>query len=188
VSDDGLKRVHEVLDALGPRLGIGRSQETGLVWSRWPDIVGPVIVNHAEPTSLREGVLRVRADSPTWANELVYVAPEIQRRANDLTGSNTVTAVKIWTKPGPLRRLAGRASQAPGPPSGEGESIGRAGAYSDRDARTAPSMGSEPVLPSDSPSDSEASSSRPREADPMTAFERAKEAWERRRRHPQTDL
>ncbi len=93
-------RIKDLLQGVGERLGFGGAIETGLVWSRWNDIVGDTVAAHAEPTSLREGVLRVRTDSPTWATEVGYLGQEIKRAANQVAGRELVSEVRVWTAPG----------------------------------------------------------------------------------------
>ena len=93
----------EVLGALGGRLGIGAAIGTGKVWAHWSEIVGDTIADHAEPTSLKEGVLRIRTDSPAWATELGYRGAQIARRANEVAGSEVVKEVRVWTGPGPIQ-------------------------------------------------------------------------------------
>ena len=92
-------RIGELLDETGKRVGVGAAVETGRLWARWQEIVGPDVAAHARPSSLRDGVLRVRADSPTWATEVGYLGEEIRRRANDVVGRAIVTEVRIWTGP-----------------------------------------------------------------------------------------
>ena len=103
------QRLKDLLQGAGARLGMGGAVETGLVWSRWIDIVGDTVAAHAEPTSLREGVLRVRTDSPTWATEVGYLGQEIKRAANQVAGKELVAEVRVWTAPGTI------ASSGPGP-------------------------------------------------------------------------
>ena len=110
---DDLVPIGEVLDPLGVRMGLGRSRDAGLIWSRWSQIVGPSIAEHAEPSSLREGVLRVRADSPTWATELGYLAADIKARANELIGRGSVQEVRVWTGPGAIKPPAQRRAARP---------------------------------------------------------------------------
>ncbi len=93
-------RLKDVLRTEGHRLGIDAAVETGAIFSRWRHIVGDGVAAHAGPTSLREGVLRVRADSPVWATEISYLAPEIQRRANEEVGRTVVQEVRVWWAPG----------------------------------------------------------------------------------------
>lgn len=141
---DRLVRIGEVLDGLGTRVGLGRSKDAGVIWSRWTEIVGDAIGAHAEPSSLREGVLKVRADSPAWAAELGYLAADIKSRANALIGRQSVLEVRVWTGPGRIRSGATRAAE-----------------HSEATSRKPPKKA-------------------PAE-DPHEAFERAHEAWRRRR-------
>jgi len=141
---DGLVRIGEVLDGLGTRVGLGRSKDAGVIWSRWTEIVGDAIGAHAEPSSLREGVLKVRADSPAWAAELGYLAADIKARANALIGRPSVLEVRVWTGPGRIRS-GGRGDAKP------------SGATTGKPPK------------------------RPPAEDPLEAFERAREAWRRRR-------
>jgi predicted nucleic acid-binding Zn ribbon protein len=147
VSDD-VVRIRDVLDGFGVKLGLGRSRDASVIWSRWTEIVGDAVAAHAEPSSLREGVLQVRADSPTWAAELGYLVAEIRARANALIGRESVVEVRVWTGPG---------------------RVGKANRHARNSAatRTAPTteQGAEKGAP----------------PDPQEAFERAREAWRRRR-------
>ena len=93
----------DVLGAIGGSLGIGAAVGTGKVWAHWSEIVGDTIADHAEPTSLKEGVLRIRTDSPAWATELGYRGAQIARRANEVAGSEVVKEVRVWTGPGPIQ-------------------------------------------------------------------------------------
>jgi predicted nucleic acid-binding Zn ribbon protein len=125
-------RVGEVLDGLGVRLGLGRSSDVGIIWKRWDQIVGATIARHAEPSSLRDGLLKIRAESPVWAAELAYLAGEIKSRANQLAGRDAVTDVRVWTGPGVVRATPKVAhdhapkGSAPAPPADPMEALERA--------------------------------------------------------------
>jgi predicted nucleic acid-binding Zn ribbon protein len=80
--------------------GLDDALSAGTLWKRWSEVVGPDVAAHAEPTSLRGGVLRIRADSPVWAHEIGYLAEEIKRRANETLGRVAVSEVKVWNAPG----------------------------------------------------------------------------------------
>lgn len=92
-------RLKDVLPAATGRLGIPSPEATGRIWASWRDIVGPDVAAHAEPTSLRDGILRVRVDSPAWATEISYLAGEIRSRANAVTGKPLVSEVRVWSGP-----------------------------------------------------------------------------------------
>ncbi|MDP9235198.1 MAG: DUF721 domain-containing protein [Actinomycetota bacterium] len=120
---DSVVRIKDLLGDTGRRLGLPAAVETGAIWSRWTEIVGPAVAAHAEPSSLKSGVLRVRADSPAWATEIGYLKDEIKAAVNRLVGLELVEEVRLWTGPGAIR----------GPrPAGAGDS-------------TAPASGSAPV-------------------------------------------
>jgi hypothetical protein len=96
-------RLADLLEPAARRAGIDDGARTGQVWSKWSSIVGPEIALHAEPSSLRGGTLRVRADSPAWATELGYLGDEIKRRTNEIVGAALVKEVQVWTGPGRIR-------------------------------------------------------------------------------------
>ena len=104
--------LRDLLRGVGARIGIEDTRATGAVWARWPEIVGESIAANAEPTSLRNGVLRIRATSPGWATELTYLADDISRRANEIAGRDVVREVRVWTGPGRVRHTTTRAPEA----------------------------------------------------------------------------
>jgi hypothetical protein len=126
--------IREVLGKLSQRLGLPDPGRTGAVWGRWEEFVGPEIAGHARPSSLRDGVLRVRADSPAWAHELGYLREEIKGRVNASLGHPVVAEVRVYTaSPEPASR--GRPDPAPGTPKAPVPAL-----------RTAPPTGPEEAL------------------------------------------
>jgi predicted nucleic acid-binding Zn ribbon protein len=97
-----------VLDDLGRGLGLGDPAEVGRLWVGWADIVGPAMANHAEPSSFRDGVLKVRTDSPTWATEVAYLSGSIREAANRWVGKEVVREVRVWTSPTRVRARGAR--------------------------------------------------------------------------------
>lgn len=89
-----------IIGDLGRDLGLKGPTEMVAVMRAWRDIVGPAIASHAEPTSLREGVLRVRADSPAWAQEIGYLTRQILARCDEVVGAGVVRDMRVWTGPG----------------------------------------------------------------------------------------
>jgi predicted nucleic acid-binding Zn ribbon protein len=114
---DGLVALRDVLAQAAGKLGVSDALATGALWRGWSDIVGDDVATHAEPTSLKEGVLRVRADSPVWATELGYLAEDIRARINRNAGSELVSKVIVWTGPGKgsaAPKTAGKKARARG--------------------------------------------------------------------------
>ncbi|MFN2388653.1 MAG: DUF721 domain-containing protein [Actinomycetota bacterium] len=116
MGEPSIARLRDLLGAAGARLGMSAPVETGMLWARWDDIVGEQIADHASPTSLRDGVLRVCADSPAWANEIGYLGDELRRRCNEAVGRELVREVRVWTGPRARRRRG-----APGRPGHQSE-------------------------------------------------------------------
>lgn len=85
----------------------------GAVFAQWPAVVGEQIAEHAEPTTLRDGVLSVTAESTAWATQLRMVQAQLLAKIAAAVGDGVVTALKItgpvapsWRK-GPLH-ISGR--------------------------------------------------------------------------------
>ncbi|HEV3486425.1 MAG TPA: DUF721 domain-containing protein [Vicinamibacterales bacterium] len=95
--------LRDLLRSHTDRLGTDDSNHVGIIWRHWRDIVGDAIASHAEPTSLRDGVLRVRTDAPTWASEISYLGEDIATKANRHVGRDAVREVRVWTSPEPIR-------------------------------------------------------------------------------------
>ena len=106
-----------LLSGAAGRFGLDDASAVGSVWRRWVDLVGDDVAAHCEPTSLRSGVLRIRADSPVWAHEVGYLAEEIKGRANALLGRDAVTEVRIWS--GPSKTARGNRGGGAAPPDPE---------------------------------------------------------------------
>ena len=99
--DDGPQPLKGLLSGAAGRFGLDDALATGTLWKRWRGIVGPDVAAHAEPTSLRGGVLRIRADSPVWAHEIGYLVEEIRTRANATLGTEAVMEIKVYNAPSP---------------------------------------------------------------------------------------
>lgn len=130
-------RLRDLLDPIGRRLGMEGAVEAGRLFARWRTIVGDDVAAHVEPTSLRDGVLRVRADSPTWATEIGYLADEIARRVNAEVGRPVVTELRVSAGPkldrpgaatavGTRGRQGAARTRSEGPPEDPREALERA--------------------------------------------------------------
>ena len=95
--DGAPMRIRELLSGASTRLGVERPIETGRIWARWAEIVGEGISEHAEPISLRDGTLRIRATSPAWAAELAYLVEQIKAAVNAEVGRPLVGQVVVST-------------------------------------------------------------------------------------------
>ena len=76
-------------------MGAPRAQLLAAVFTRWEQLVGPDIAAHAQPRSLRDGVLVVSADQPAWATQLRYMASELLVRIQDETAGEEISEIQI---------------------------------------------------------------------------------------------
>lgn len=75
------------------RWGLEHPIETAKVFGHWSEIVGDQVASRCEPLALGRGILKVRAATPAWANELRYLAPEVVRRVNAAVGTGSAPGV-----------------------------------------------------------------------------------------------
>jgi predicted nucleic acid-binding Zn ribbon protein len=68
------------------------------VFADWPTLVGTDIARHCEPQTLREGELRIAAESTAWATQLRLLAATMLKRLVDQLGPDVVTKL-IFTGP-----------------------------------------------------------------------------------------
>ena len=113
-------RLRDLLDPIGRKLGMEDAVDAGRLFARWSRIVGADVAAHVEPTSLRDGVLRVRVDSPAWGTEVGYLADEIAARVNSEMGRPVVSELRVSAgprletpAPAPSGGPASRASRTP---------------------------------------------------------------------------
>ena len=85
-----------VLNDVVSKLGGENPMEAARIFSSWEAIVGPEIAARCRPTSLKGGVLRVKADSPIWASEFKYLASRVTAMLNEAVGKPVVKQIKPW--------------------------------------------------------------------------------------------
>ena len=56
----------------------------------WEEVVGPQIAARTRPVRIREGVLEVNVDQPTWMQQLQFMKPKILKQLNAELGKATV--------------------------------------------------------------------------------------------------
>jgi predicted nucleic acid-binding Zn ribbon protein len=98
--------IRDLLDAVTSDLGAPRAQVLSTVFAHWARLVGPEIAAHAQPRSLRRGVLVVSADQPAWATQLRYLASDLLARIQAETAAEEVGEIRI-TVDAPMARKWG---------------------------------------------------------------------------------
>ena len=87
--------VSAALDRLTARLGAPAADALATVFTRWNEVVGPMVSAHAQPISLRGGVLLVAVDDPAWATQLRYLGASVVERLTALVGEGAVTRLEV---------------------------------------------------------------------------------------------
>ncbi|MGH3512415.1 MAG: DciA family protein [Pseudonocardiaceae bacterium] len=67
----------------------------GVVFARWAQLVGADLAEHAEPVSLKDGELTVRASSTAWATQLRLLQRQLIARITAGVGPGVVTRLRI---------------------------------------------------------------------------------------------
>ena len=73
------------------KLGLEERLRQSQVFFSWPEIVGSDIARHAQPVSLRNGLLVVTVDHPVWLQELSrYHKPLMLKKVQERIGKKAV--------------------------------------------------------------------------------------------------
>jgi predicted nucleic acid-binding Zn ribbon protein len=87
--------VGESVPRLLGRLGAPSSPVTmEVVFTRWPEVVGPELAEHLRPVRIDGRVLVVAVDHPAWATRARVEAPRILGRVQDL-GESSVERLDV---------------------------------------------------------------------------------------------
>jgi predicted nucleic acid-binding Zn ribbon protein len=106
---DGVRPVGASLGDLSKRFGLAAPTVLNRVFERWPELVGDVLANHVQPTGLRDGILRLRADEPAWAVQIRYLGTDLVDTINERLGEVIVEEIVISVRGVPRPR--GRSPQ-----------------------------------------------------------------------------
>ena len=95
------QRLGGVLDGLLSERGWQRPVTEARIFADWTGLVGEDIARHCAPISLREGELRVAAETTAWATQLRMMASTMLARLADELGAGVVTRLVITGPTGP---------------------------------------------------------------------------------------
>ena len=81
----------KLVPAVMKQMGLEQRLQQSQVFHLWADIVGSDIACHAQPVSLRNGLLVVAVDHPVWLQELArYDKPVILQKVQERVGKKVV--------------------------------------------------------------------------------------------------
>lgn len=88
---------------------------TGQLFGRWAAIVGEEVAEHAEPISLQDGELTVRAASTAWATQLRLLQRQLLAKIATGVGDGVVKRLKVHGPSSPSWRHGPRHVRGRGP-------------------------------------------------------------------------
>ncbi|MEY2474584.1 MAG: hypothetical protein QOK28_3913 [Actinomycetota bacterium] len=88
-------RLGPSLDRVAKRLGAPTAKALSGLFHRWDEMVGPGIAAHAQPVSLRRGVLLVDVDTNAWATQLRYMTSELVAKCCEELGEGAVKKIEV---------------------------------------------------------------------------------------------
>jgi predicted nucleic acid-binding Zn ribbon protein len=89
------QRLGALLPGYVADLGWEQPMADARVFARWADLVGADVAAHCEPQSLRDGELRITAESTAWATQLRLLAGTLLARLVAELGPRVVTKLVI---------------------------------------------------------------------------------------------
>lgn len=83
-------RAGELVDKLLKGLGLDERLQQYRALIIWEDVVGPQIAARTRPVRIREGILEINVDQPTWMQQLQLMKPKILAQLNAEMGKATI--------------------------------------------------------------------------------------------------
>lgn len=90
-----LTGIGDILKSLKKKTKLGQMLENAEIWAHWPELAGPHLAEHAQPRTIKEGVLRIEVDSAVWMHKFNYHKWAIIKRINRMAGKELVHDVFI---------------------------------------------------------------------------------------------
>jgi len=104
-------RAGDLVDKLLKGLGLDERLHQSRALIIWEDVVGPQIAARTRPVRIREGVLEVNVDQPTWRQQLQLMKPKILAQLNAELGKATIK--DIYLKRGKVNVRAEKQGEPP---------------------------------------------------------------------------
>ena len=87
---------NQIVPLVMKQLGLEERLQQSQVFYLWPTIVGSDIARHAQPVSLRNGLLVVGCDHPIWLQEITrYSKPLILQKVQQRLGKKVVRDISF---------------------------------------------------------------------------------------------
>ncbi len=83
--------LQQLVPGVVKRLGLEQRLHQSQIFHQWAAIVGADVVRHAQPVSLKNGLLVIAVDHPVWLQELArYHKPLLLQKIRDRVGKTAI--------------------------------------------------------------------------------------------------
>ena len=89
------RSLSETLSEVAAELALDDPDVIAGVLGGWAALVGEAVAAHAQPRSVRSGILTVEVESPEWATQLRYLEGEVLLRIGRKVRPGAVTALRV---------------------------------------------------------------------------------------------
>ena len=90
-----LTHIREVVDAIFSAPHCPIDFKDIKIWRLWDEAVGKQIADHAQPSSIKEGILVVKVSNSVWLQELEFRTHEIRERINRALQREAVQKIRF---------------------------------------------------------------------------------------------
>ena len=90
-----MKPISSIINGFLKNSGLSNGVDQQKAIEIWGDAVGKKIAENTEVVSVEHGVLFIRADSPSWSQELQLKKKEILFKVNNKIGNKTIKDLRF---------------------------------------------------------------------------------------------
>lgn len=87
--------IADILAEMARTTPLGQNLEQAKIWEHWEELAGKHFAEHCKAHDIKEGVLRVSADSAVWMHKLSYIKWDLLRRINRMARKELVSDIFI---------------------------------------------------------------------------------------------
>jgi len=89
--------INSLVEQILASKGYDKKLQQYRAWAIWDEVVGPQIARHAQPLRIRESILEVRVENPTWMQQLQLLKPKILKELNGRLGETSLSDI-YWKR------------------------------------------------------------------------------------------
>ncbi len=90
-----MQQLKKAIDLFLKNAGLEKGVNQNKALLIWKDVVGNTIAENTSPEKVEHGILTVKADNPSWRQELIFKKHEIVEKLNLRLGKNTIREIKF---------------------------------------------------------------------------------------------